>query len=65
MSLVKRQFISSKEEYRKDGRPKNDYHRVGELLTFKDGSGKIFHRVKLYLVPNQTFVLFDEKQGDK
>jgi hypothetical protein len=62
MSLLKKQFIASKEEYRKNNKPQNAYYRIGELLTFKDDTtGKEYHRIKLYLVPDRTFVIFDEK----
>ncbi len=62
-ALIKKQFIASTEEYRKAGRPQKAYHRIGELLTFRDEAGKEYHRIRLYLVPNETFVLFDEKGG--
>ena len=65
MALVKKQFICSKEPYKRGTETKNAYFRIGELLTFKDdATGEEFHRVKLYLLPNETFVLFeDKKQG--
>ena len=61
MALIKKQFICSKEPYTKGTEKKNAYFRIGELLTFRDDNGGEFHRIKFYLMPSETFVLFDEK----
>jgi len=60
MSLVKKEKVVSVEEFENRGERKKVHYRVGDLLTFKDdATGKIYQRLKLSIMPNQTFLIFE------
>ncbi len=63
MSLVKKEKVVSVEEFVNRGENKKVHYRVGDLLTFKDdNSGKIYQRLKLSIMPNQTFLIFEDNK---
>lgn len=64
MPLIKKQFVCSKEEYVHKNKKKNQYFRIGELLTFKDPVGNEFMRFKDYRSPERTFVVFDDEKKE-
>lgn len=71
MALLKKEKICSFEEF-PDRRPNADkatrkvYYRVGELLTFKDdATGNVYQRIKLSILPNQVFYIFEEDQDGR
>jgi hypothetical protein len=61
MALLKKEKICSVEVVDKTpGQPpRRVYYRIGEILTFRDdANGDVYQRIKLSLLPGQTFHVF-------